>query len=87
MTAYAIYRLHGIAVPYKKDGSTYSIYEPSPKDIESWKEQEFTRKSAGENLKLIQLLQKDFSELSIIYISSFFSVLLIGGIAFALKKK
>jgi hypothetical protein len=39
MTAYAIYRLHGIAVPYKKDGPTYSIYEPSPKDIESWKEQ------------------------------------------------
>jgi hypothetical protein len=87
ITALAIYRLHGIAVPYKKDGSTYSLYEPSPKDIESWKEQESTRKSANESLKKIQLLQKDFSELSIIYISSFFSVLLIGAIAFALKRK
>jgi len=86
ITALAIYRLHGIAVPYKKDGSTYSLYEPSPKDIESWKEQESTRKSANENLKMIQLLQKDLSELSIIYISSFFSVLLIGAIAFAIKR-
>jgi hypothetical protein len=87
MTAYAIYRLHGIAVPYKKDGSTYSLYEPTPKDIEAWKKEESIRKATKENLKMIQLLQKDFSTLSIIYISSFFTVLLIGGIAIGMKRK
>ena len=87
MTAYAIYRLHGIAVPYKKDGINYSVFEPSEKDNEFWKEEESTRKLAKENLKMIQLLQKDFSELSIIYLSTFFSVLLIGGIAISLRRK
>lgn len=86
VTAYGIFLLHGIAVPYKKDGINYSLYEPSEKDTEKWEETASARKSAEENLKTIQLLQKDLSEQSI-YISSFFSVLLIGGIAIALKRK
>jgi hypothetical protein len=86
-TAACIYQLHGIAVPYNKDGSTYSVYEPSPKDIESWKRSEKTHKSAEENLQMLQYIQKECPIQSIIYISSFFSVLLIGAIAFALKRK
>lgn len=85
--AVAIYRLHGIAVPYKKDGMNYSVYEPTQKDIESWKSSETTHKSAEESLKMLQYIQKEFPIQSIIYISSFFSVLLVGAIAFALKRK
>ena len=86
-TATAIYQLHGIAVPYKKDGTTYSLYVPSQKDIESWKKEEIGLKSAGESLKRIELLQKEFPTQIIIYIFSFFTVLLIGGIAIGMKRK
>ncbi len=86
-TASCIYQLHGIAVPYKKDGINYSPYEPSQKDVESWKSSETSHKSAEEGLQMLQYIQKDFPIQSIIYISSFFSVLLIGAIAFALKRK
>ena len=86
-TAACIYQLHGISVPYKKDGSTYSVYEPSPKDIESWKRSERSLKSSEINLQMLQYIQGECPILSIIYISSFFSVLLIGAIAFALKRK
>jgi hypothetical protein len=86
-TAACIYQLHGISVPYKKDGSTYSVYEPSPKDIESWKRSERSLKSSEINLQMLQYIQKEFPIQSIIYISSFFSVLLIGAIAIALKRK
>lgn len=87
-TAACIYKLHGIAVPYKKDGINYSVYEPSQKeDAESWKSSEKTRKSAEDLLQQLQYIQTEFPIQSIIYISSFFSVLLIGGIAIALKRK
>ena len=85
-TAACIYQLHGISVPYKKDGSTYSVYEPSPKDIESWKRSERSLKSSEINLQMLQYIQKEFPTQSIIYISSFFSVLLIGGIFFAFRR-
>ena len=86
-TAACIYQLHGIAVPYKKDGINYSVYEPSQKDVESWKSSDKTHKSAEESLQMLQYIQKEFPIQSIIYISSFFSVLLIGAIAFALQRK
>lgn len=85
--AVAIYRLHGIAVPYKKDGMNYSVYEPTQKDIESWKSSETTHKSAEQSLQMLQYIQKEFPIQSIIYISSFFSVLLVGATALALKRK
>jgi len=86
-TAACIYQHHGIAVPYKKDCINYTVDEPSQKDVESWKSSDKTHKSAEESLQMLQYIQKEFPIQSIIYISSFFSVLLIGAIAFALQRK
>jgi len=85
--AAAIYDLYGITVPYQNGDAGYSLYEPTQKDLKSWKEMQSATKSGEESLKVLGMIYKQSCIMCIIYLSSFFSVLLIGTIAIALKRK